>query len=107
MRRVYIGIMTCAMLKLYEVEKEQLNLYWDDMDQNIESPRQTTLGNYILMLLYLLPKLKNFSNNQAQFLQLLAQFTRMGPQAKQFLVRADTIQRLLNFYFFENTPFRP
>ena len=31
MRRVYIGIITCAMLKLYEVEKSQLNLYWEDL----------------------------------------------------------------------------
>lgn len=30
----------------------------------------------------------------------------MGPEAKQFLVRADTIQRLLNFFYFENTPFK-
>ena len=33
MRRVYIGIVTCAMLKLYEVEKAQLNEYWDDIEQ--------------------------------------------------------------------------
>ena len=39
MRRVYIGIVTCAMLKLYEVEKDQLNLYWDDVDQGVEPPR--------------------------------------------------------------------
>lgn len=25
MRRVYIGIVTCAMLKLYQAEKDQLN----------------------------------------------------------------------------------
>mmetsp|Transcript_15510 Transcript_15510/g.21018 ORF Transcript_15510/g.21018 Transcript_15510/m.21018 type:complete len:106 (+) Transcript_15510:3184-3501(+) len=65
MRRVYIGIITCAMLKLYEVEKAHLNLYWDDVEQGVEPPRQTTLGNYINTLLFLLPKLKNFSANQA------------------------------------------
>lgn len=39
MRRVYIGIVTCAMLKLYEVEKDQLNEYWDDIDAGVEQPR--------------------------------------------------------------------
>ena len=68
MRRVYIGIVTCAMLKLYEAEKDQLNLYWDDVEQGVETPRQTTLGNYVNALLYLLPTLKHFAANQAQFL---------------------------------------
>ena len=74
MRRVYIGIVTCAMLKLYDVEKADLNNYWEDMKNGVNPPRQTTLGNYINTLLFLLPKLKQFSNNQAQFLQVLNQF---------------------------------
>jgi len=39
MRRVYIGIMTCAMLKVYEVEKDELNFYWDDVEAGVENPR--------------------------------------------------------------------
>lgn len=39
MRRVYIGIMTCAMLKLYEAEKDELNDYWQDMDSKVNPPR--------------------------------------------------------------------
>ena len=65
MRRVYIGIVTCAMLKLYEVEKDQLNEYWDDIDAGVEQPRQTTLGNYVSTMLFMLPELKGFSANQA------------------------------------------
>lgn len=65
MRRVYIGIVTSALLKLYEVEADQLNLYWDDVEAGVEEPRQTTLGNYVNTLLFLLPELKNFSANQA------------------------------------------
>jgi len=30
----------------------------------------------------------------------------MGIEAKRFLIRADTIQRLLNFFYFQNTPFK-
>ena len=65
MRRVYIGIVTCAMLKVFEVEKDHLNDFWDDVENGEENPRQTTLGNYVNTLLFMLPKLKNFSNNQA------------------------------------------
>jgi hypothetical protein len=70
------------MLKLYQVEKARLNLYWDDLEANVINPRQTTLGNYVNTLLYLLPALKDFSANQAQFLQLINQFCRMGIEAK-------------------------
>ena len=72
------------MLKLYQVEKARLNLYWDDLEANVINPRQTTLGNYVNTLLYLLPALKDFSANQAQFLQLINQFCRMGIEAKQY-----------------------
>lgn len=54
----------------------------------------------------MLPELKDFSANQAQFLQLISQFCRLGHEAKLYLVRADTIQRLLNYFFFKNTPFQ-
>ena len=106
MRRVYIGIMTCAMLKVYEEEKDELNLYWDDVEADVEEPRQTTLGNYINTLLYLLPKLTQYSNNQNQYLQLLAQFARLGTAAKLYLTRADTLQRLLNYFYIQQTPFK-
>lgn len=106
MRQVYIGIVTCAMLKVFEDEKDQLNFYWDDVEANVENPRQTTLGNYINTLLFLLPQLKDFSANQAQFLQLISQFCRMGIQSKRYLIRADAIQRLLNFFYYKHTPFR-
>ena len=94
------------MLKLYEAEKAQLNLYWDDVEANVVNPRQTTLGNYVNTILYLLPTLKDFSANQAQFLQLISQFCRMGIEAKRYLIRADGVQRLLNYFYFKNTPFR-
>ena len=100
MRRVYIGIVQCAMLKLYEAEKDDLNAYWDDIEAGVEQPRQTTLGNYINAMLFMLPELKKFSANQAQFLQVIASFCRLGNEAKRYLVRANTIQRLLNYFYF-------
>ena len=57
-------------------------------------------------MLYLLPQLKYYSKNQTQFLQVISQFCRMGIEAKRFLIRADTVQRLFNFFYFQNTPFK-
>jgi len=37
---------------------------------------------------------------------VLNQFSRTGLEAKQYLIRAGAIQRLLNFFYFTNTPFR-
>lgn len=91
MRRVYIGIITCAMLKVYEVEKHELNLYWQDIKQGAEPVRETILGNYINTLLFMLPQLKDFSANQQQFLQVINHFSRMGNEAKLYLIQADTI----------------
>lgn len=39
MRRVYIGIVTCAMLKVFEDEKDRLNDYWDDVENGVQNPR--------------------------------------------------------------------
>lgn len=39
MRRVYIGIVTCAMLKVFQKEKHLLNLYWDDVEAGLPNPR--------------------------------------------------------------------
>jgi len=53
MRKFMAGILYCAMIKLYSFEKHGLNFYWDDVKskQNIESPRRTVLGNFILLLI--------------------------------------------------------
>ena len=55
MRRIVSGILVSAMLKLYEAEKDKLNEFWDDIEQKVQPPRQTTLGKFILTLFYMLP----------------------------------------------------
>ena len=57
MRRIMSGLLVSAMLKLYELEKDRLNQYWDDAEADVENPRQTTLGRFVLTLFYLLPTL--------------------------------------------------
>ena len=39
MRLVFVGICQAAMVKLYQVEKDRLNLYWEDVNNNVNPPR--------------------------------------------------------------------
>ena len=104
-RRILSGILVAAMLRLYESEKDQLNEFWDDHEAEVADPRQTTLGRFILTLLYLLPQVKDVNNNQCQFLQLIARFAGMGFEARRFLLRAGVIERLLNYFYWDSSPF--
>ena len=63
MRRILSGLLVSAMLKLYEHEKDRLNQFWDDHEAEVQNPRQTTLGRFILTLFFLLPQVKDFSAN--------------------------------------------
>lgn len=83
------GLLYAALLKVYEVERHDLNNYWDDFENSKGSNcRQTVCGNFILSLLYLLPELKKYSAHQNTFLQLIARFTTLGPEARLFLLKA-------------------
>ena len=63
MRRIMSGLLVCAMLKLYDHEKDQLGFYFEDKMAEVAEPRQTTLGRLILTMLYLLPQVKDFNRN--------------------------------------------
>ena len=105
MRRIMSGILVSAMLKLYEHEKDALNQFWDDHDAGVQEPRQTTLGRFILTLFYLLPQVKDFNANQCQYFQLIARFAGMGVEARRFLLRTTAIERLLNYFYWDSSPY--
>lgn len=105
MRSLLAGLIYCAMLKIYSVEKSTLNNFWEDVKNKIANPRQSTLGNFILTFLTLLPTLKKFNSNQPQFLQILARFSTLGVESRSFLIQADTLERLLNYFFWECSPY--
>jgi hypothetical protein len=69
MRMILAGVVYCAQLKVYELEKDQLADYWTDLHaaDKVEKPRQTTLGNLILLFLYLLPEAKRYNKNHGAF----------------------------------------
>lgn len=105
MRSLLAGLIYCAMLKIYSIEKSTLNYFWEDVNNNIAIPRQSTLGNFILTFLTLLPTLKKFNHNQPQFLQILARFSTLGLESRSFLIQAGTLERLLNYFFWECSPY--
>ena len=39
MRKILAGVIYCAMLKVYQVEKADLNKYWEDLDAGVKEPR--------------------------------------------------------------------
>jgi hypothetical protein len=61
MRSILVGLIYCAMLKLFEDERSQINQFWDDIDINKLPARQTILGNFILSVLTILPQLKKYN----------------------------------------------
>jgi hypothetical protein len=54
MRAILAGLIYCAMLKCYEVEKASLMQYWEDLKAQTK-PTQTVIGNLILLILQMLP----------------------------------------------------
>lgn len=113
MRCLISGLLWCAMLKVYEEEKDQLNDFWTDLsEQQIKKEsepakplRQTVLGSFILCLLYLLPDLRKYSSHQSQYLQLIARFSTMGPEARRFLLHAGSLGKMLNLFYGTQSPY--
>lgn len=102
-----VGLIYCAMLKLYETERKDLNNYWADLKANKQQCRQTTLGNLILVVITTLPTfIHRYNANQVELLQILYRFSNLGPEARLFLLEAHTVERLLNFFHYEPSPYK-
>lgn len=102
MRKFTSGLLYCAMLKVYPLEKDQMNEYWKD--PNDPTNNSTVLGNFALVLLHNIFHLKKFVANFSQYFQLLARFSFLGGEAREFLLRAKGVGRLMEFYFDEVSP---
>lgn len=102
MRKFVTGLIYCAMLKLYPYEKDNLNDYWSSQEENPTS--KTTLGNFVLLLIYNLFELENFVANFSQYFQLLARFSSLGAEAQLFLLKAKAIGRLMEFFYHDVSP---
>lgn len=60
----------------------------------------------MLLLLSHLYDVKAFTLNMPHYFQLLARFASLGPEAREFLLRARTVGRCMDFYFDGASPYR-
>jgi hypothetical protein len=102
MRKFVVGLIYCAMLKIYPVEKNNLNDYWSSPEEQPKS--NTTLGNFALILIKNLFTLKDYVANFAQYFQLIARFSSLGVEAQLFLLKAKGIGRLMEFFYHDVSP---
>jgi hypothetical protein len=63
MRKFVVGLLYCAMLKIYPNEKASLNDYWSSQEEVPKS--NSTLGNFALILIKNLFTLKDYVANFA------------------------------------------
>lgn len=84
-----------------------LELFWIDLNNREKTPRQTVLGSFILALMSLLPDLrKKYNANQAELLQVISHFTSLGHEARKFLLEARGLERLLNYFHWDSSPYQ-
>lgn len=90
------------MLKLYPFEKDRILAYWT----NPANPENNTsaIANFALVLITRIFDVKRFVANASQFFQLLARIASLGPEIKEFLLKARLVGRLMEFYFDEYSP---
>lgn len=102
MRRFTCGLLYCAMLKLYPYEKHVIMDYWNNEDH----PNRSTIGNLALVLIRVLFDVKRFVSNSNQYFLLLARLSSLGHEIREFMLKARTIGRLMEFYFDDYSPHR-
>ena len=84
------------MLTIYDKEKDDLQKHWEDIqtakeagvDMSGVKTRVGTLGNFVLLLIANIYNVKAFAYNIPNYFQILARFASLGPEARQFLLRA-------------------
>lgn len=101
-RKLNAGLLYCAMLKLYQFEKERILDYWRDPGNH--DVNTTTIGNFALILITRIFDVKRFVANSSQFFQLLARLSSLGPEIREFLLKARLVGRLMEFFFDDFSP---
>ena len=103
-RRFVAGLIYCAMLKCYEQDKGKLNLYWTEPESRKEN--LTVIGNLMLILMKHLFLLKKYVGNFLHYFQLIARFSSLGKEAREFLLRCRLIGRFYDFFYEQSSPFK-
>lgn len=90
------------MLKLYPYEKNRILAYW--IDPRNPANNTTAIGNFALVLITRIFDVKAFVGNGSQFFLLIARITSLGPEIREFLLKAKTVGRLMEFFYDEFSP---
>ena len=106
MRKLSAGIMYCAMLKLYENEKDVLNSYWEYKEGKCDTFQKTYLGNFINLLISNFDNAHNYSEQNSQYFQLIARFSSLGKEARLYLLKAKIVGRIFNYYLNDSSQFQ-
>ncbi|CDW78729.1 UNKNOWN [Stylonychia lemnae] len=102
MRKFIIGLLYCAMLKVYPEDKDLILQYWTNpLDP---ANNRSVLVNLSLVLIQNIFNVKRFVANSPQFFQLIARLTSLGTQMREFFLKAKLIGRLMEFLYDDVSP---
>lgn len=105
MRSILAGLLYCAMLQVYKHEANKLMEFWVDVKAGAQQVRQTVLGSLILLILSMLPQMRNFTKTHTAALQLLARFSSLGQEVRYFMIEGKAIEKMLNYFHWECSPY--
>ncbi len=86
MRRLVVGLLYCAMLKVYGEEKGRL------------ADKDSVLSNFANCMFHQLLVCRKYTIFFEHFFQLFSRLTFLGPEMREYLLRTGTIKRLLGFW---------
>lgn len=98
MRKLCAGLVYCAMIKIYEEEKEYLDDYWQYKSGAKDSLQRSYLGNFINLLISNFEASRTYTEHTPQFFSLLSRFARLGNEARLYLLKGKIVGRILNYY---------
>jgi len=102
MRRLSCGLIYCAMINLYNEEKDTLNDYWKYKEGLKDSLESSLLRNFINILLCSMEETRNFTEYNTQYFQLIARFAGLGQEARLYLLKANILTRFHIFSSADN-----
>ena len=85
--RFTVGLIYCAMLKVYETEKPKIG-----------KTSACFLPQLANCLMCQLSGCRKYTKNFAYYFQAIARLASLGPEMREYLLKADSIKRLLGFW---------
>lgn len=89
--RLVAGLIYCAMLKAYTVERQM-------MASGTATAETAVLPTLTNCLLNQLVECRKHMGSTEHFFQLLARLAALGPEQREYMLRAGTVKRLLGFW---------